>query len=323
MLLEGKYRLSRLLDEGGMSWVWLAHHERLDMPVAVKILKSSAQQPSNALGEGRLVARLRHPAIVTVFDAGQTPAGDQFLVLEYLAGSSLSDVLDRDGRLAPHAAVGLLLPILDALSFCHAHGVLHRDLKPGNIFLARERNVTIPKLLDFGVAQPLCATAGLTELTGTPGYIAPEQLRADTPPDHRADIWAFCAVLYEAVAGRPVIEADTWQGLLVAGVNPQIPPLQADAEQAQLWAILERGLQTDPAARVRWTDELHDALTGWLDSTTTMRASSPTSFQRPRRHLQWHAASAAAVDTPSEDRSRCRSGTRLARRDTTPQVLAG
>jgi serine/threonine-protein kinase len=164
MLLEGKYALLQLLDEGGMSWIWLARHEFLDAPVVVKILKPHANSAAEARSEGRIAARLRHPSIVAVFDSGRTSSGDSFLVMEHLSGSPLSEVLKRDHRLPARPAVELLLPVLEALSFCHTQGVVHRDLKPGNIFFAREHATTRAKLLDFGVAMLLRTARELPEL---------------------------------------------------------------------------------------------------------------------------------------------------------------
>jgi serine/threonine-protein kinase len=287
-LIGDKYRLLRSLGEGAMAWVWLARHIALGVPVALKIMKP--ESTGGPLHEARTTASLRHPAIVAVFDSGCTERGDPFFVMEHLAGDTLADVLHRDGPLLETAAAGLLMPVLDALQFCHERGIVHRDLKPGNIFLARLRGRTHAKLLDFGIAKPSNAPLACPELAGTPGYMAPEQAHGSTTVDHRADLWAFCAVLYECIAGRPAIEGNSCWSLLAASAEPAIAPLRERCgEVSSLWPILERGLRKQPEQRFPVAGELRDALAQWL---LARRPSEPferdqLSRSRPRRNLQW------------------------------------
>lgn len=154
-VIAGKYRLERLLGEGGQAWVWQARNLALDACVALKVLRedgSNALQIRRLLQEARAAARLGHPAIVRVFDLGEAESGDPFLVMELLEGESLADRLVERGRMSPFEAVRVLLPIADALVAAHAKGIVHRDLKPDNVFLAIGSDSFQPKLLDFGIA---------------------------------------------------------------------------------------------------------------------------------------------------------------------------
>ncbi len=296
-LIDGRYRLLRCLAEGGMGCVWLARHEGLDAPVALKVIKpEGCPAGADALTEAHITAQLRHPAIVSIFDSGRTVWGDPFFAMEYLEGRSLDELLRHEGSMPASAAVRLLLPIVDALSLCHERGFAHRDITPANIFLAREQGRTHAKLLDFGVAKPACARAGVPELSGTPGYMAPEQASGEVNADHRVDIWALCAVLYEAVCGRPAIEGKSCADLLAATLDPAVARLQERGHgESSLWLILERGLHRQAARRYQSMRDLHDALVGWLDAraaadrplaagqvATLREPASPLASARPR-----------------------------------------
>ena len=289
-MIADRYRLLRHLEEGGMSWVWLARHMALDALVAIKIAKPDgfAGHTTSHVPEACIAAGLRHPAIVTVLDAGYTCWNDAFVVMEYLEGSSLAEVLSRDGRITPQAAVGLMLPILGALSCCHERGILHGDIKPGNVFLARERGQTRAKLLDFGVARAM--STKVSGLTGTPGYMAPEQVQ-EAVTDQRTDIWAACAVLYEAIAGRPAIEGPNCAALLDATTAGEITPLcDGDGRESSLWPILARGLRTERMDRFPSAEALAVELVRWLDAHG---AGAEEQRVRPRRVIQWYPEFAA------------------------------
>src|SRR5262245_61006460 len=209
-VVAAKYRLQRLLGEGGMGAVWSAHNVALDSPVAIKLIRGETDREALSQRlqfEARAAARLGHPAIVRVFDIGQTERGDPFIVMELLEGESLAARLDRESRVPGIEAVQLLLPIADALRAAHAKGIVHRDIKPDNILISTEGDVVQPKLVDFGIAKLEQAPGGsqLTQqgvVVGSPDYMSPEQARGDDVIDYRTDIWAFCVCLYEAVTGR-------------------------------------------------------------------------------------------------------------------------
>jgi serine/threonine-protein kinase len=271
--IAGKYRLESLLGEGGMGSVWRASNLLLEVPVAIKLLRSDLA--ATELGErlrveARAAAQLAHPSIVRVFDIGEAEWGDPFIVMELLVGESLGDVLQR-GPLAPKAAVAMLLPIAEALSLAHSRGVVHRDLKPDNVFLAVEGSSLQPKLLDFGIAKvssPRARGAYQTEtgtLLGSPDYMSPEQAYGRTDIDERSDVWAFCVVLYEAIAGRTPFHGDSCQSLLRSIVSDPTPPLMkfADVDPA-LAALIESGLAKDVNARPASITLLAQQLASWL-----------------------------------------------------------
>ena len=236
-VIEGKYRLERVLGEGGMGAVWCAQHLQLDLPVAIKLLRAG---PDLALLgerfkiEARAAAQLVHPAIVRVFDIDTTEQGEPFIVMELLRGESLSDLLDR-GRLSGVTAVQTLLPIAEALVLAHGKGIVHRDLKPPNVFLAEEDERLQPKLVDFGIAKLTSAAEAAGSLTvtgvplGSPDYMSPEQARGSHDVDHRADIWSFSVLLYEAISGNTPFGGDNYNALMRAIVEDEPAPLHLDA----------------------------------------------------------------------------------------------
>jgi serine/threonine-protein kinase len=268
-----KYRLDALLGEGGMGAVWRASNLLLELPVAIKLIRADLDR--NALRarlqvEARSVAKLGHPAIVRIYDVGETEQGDPFIVMELLQGETLAQMLTH-GRLSAIRAVQLLLPIIDACAVAHARGIVHRDLKPDNLLIAQEDQRVQPKILDFGIAKltdPRDAQHRLTEIgtvVGSPDYMSPEQARGRDDVDYRTDIWSLCVVLYEAITGAAPFSATNYNALLRAIVEDAPQPLvEHAAGDAGLWAILERGLSKDPAARQGSMLELGRALAEWL-----------------------------------------------------------
>src|SRR5450432_707965 len=256
-----------------MGAVWRAANLLLDLPVAIKLIRADLDR--NALRarlqlEARSVAKLGHPAIVRIYDVGETEAGDPFIVMELLHGETLAQMLAH-GRLSAVHTVQLLLPIIDACAMAHARGIVHRDLKPDNLLIARENQRIQPKILDFGIAKltdPRDANHRLTEagtVVGSPDYMSPEQARGRDDVDYRTDIWSLCVVLYEAIAGTTPFAASNYNALLRAIVEDQ-PSSLGDyaAGDPELWAILQKGLAKDPQARHRSMAELGRALAAWL-----------------------------------------------------------
>ena len=287
-LIAGKYRLVRLLAEGGMGWVWLARHEVLDRLVALKLAKPAPGGLSEeAVQEARTLARLSHPGIVQVYDCGYTERGEAFLVMEHLQGQVLSEALRDRGRFHARDAVLIMQPVLEALDHCHRVGFIHRDLKPSNIFLAqREDGRTCPVLLDFGIADQLVGRSHAQGL-GTPGYMPPEQLRPGSPVDCRVDVWAACAVLYELVAGRPAFGGEDLEALVEATGRGHVRPLpQCGGSEPALFDVLRRGLSPEPAERHPSARELLMALQAWLAAEGSRGA--PVTGRRRRRHIEWH-----------------------------------
>src|SRR5688572_8859174 len=267
-----KYELVEAVAEGTMGVVWLARHSTLDIDVAVK-LPSSADSGTGgqlrAFSEARMAARLLHPAVCRVLDFGLTAEGDPCVVTEWLEGETLASTLAREGKLPATEAVQLLLPVLEALSLAHAHGIVHQDVKPENLFLARDEQQRLqPKVLDFGIARERHRRASWLKaglISGTPYYMSPEQACGREDIDHRADIWSTCATLYEVVSGRPPFDADTCEVVLAQVMGSAPPPLfEHGAGDTWLSAIVDRGLEKDPERRHASANELATALAIWL-----------------------------------------------------------
>lgn len=273
LVIARKYRLESLLGEGGMGAVWRAFNLQLEVPVALKLLRSDLA--ATDLGErlrveARAAAKLVHPSIVRVFDIGESESGEPFIVMELLSGESLNELLAR-GALPTVKAVQILLPIAEALSLAHSRGVVHRDLKPDNIFIANEGSVTQPKLLDFGIAKvtggAVPGGATLTQtgtLLGSPEYMSPEQAYAQPDVDERSDVWAFSVVLYETLAGVTPFRGDSVASILRSVVQDEPPAL--DQVDPSLAEILRRGLTKDRDGRPASIFELGRDLALWLSA---------------------------------------------------------
>jgi len=306
-VLSGKYRLDSLLGEGGMGAVWRATNTLLDLPVAIKLIRADLDR--NALRarlqlEARSVAKLGHPAIVRIYDVGETEQGDPFIVMELLEGKTLAEMLGQ-GRLSAVHAVQLLLPIIDACAVAHARGIVHRDLKPDNLLIARDEHRLQPKILDFGIAKltdPREIDLRLTEIgtvVGSPDYMSPEQARGQDDVDYRTDIWSVCVVLYEAVTGRVPFNAPNYNALLRAIVEDEPRPVtDFAAGDLQLSQIICRGLAKSPEGRYPSMGELRHALAGWLLSHGVQEDACGTSLD-----AKWlsRASDPALLDGGIED----------------------
>jgi eukaryotic-like serine/threonine-protein kinase len=249
--LGGRYRMGELLATGGMGEVWAAHDLLLDRPVAVKVLGGALAGDGRAAErlrrEARAAGRLEHPSIARVLDLGEHD-GRPYLVMELLEGESLATRIDRAGPMPPDEAARVVAAVADALEAAHAAGVVHRDVKPGNVFLTSAGEV---KVLDFGIAW--CAhDAALTtgELLGTAAYLAPERVLGHraTPA---ADIYALGVVLYELLAGHRPFDADSEVELAMAHVNATPPSLREAAPSAPPFLIAAscQAMAKDPSVR--------------------------------------------------------------------------
>ena len=197
-LVAGRYRLGHRLGSGGFGTVYAAHDERLDRPVALKLIAADGPAPERAQREALAAARLHHRGIVAVFDAGDAPEG-RYLVSELVRGRTL-DALEREGALSDRDVLRVGLVLADALEHAHERGVIHRDVKPQNVIVPDDGEGA--KLTDFGIAhlagdEPLTRTG---DVVGTLAYMAPEQAAGERV-DERADLYSLALVLYEALAG--------------------------------------------------------------------------------------------------------------------------
>jgi serine/threonine protein kinase len=233
-IVAGKYRVERMLGEGGMGVVVAARHLELDQPVAIKfLLPQIAEQASSAerfRREAKAAARIKSEHVCRVLDVGTLESGVPYMVMEYLEGCDLSSEVSFRGRLPAAEAIDYVLQACEAVAEAHAAGIVHRDLKPENLYLARRPDGTrAVKVLDFGVSKSLLEGAGHLKLTrtasivGSPLYMSPEQLDAAKDVDVRADIWALGTILYELMTGRTPFAADSIPQL-VAAVLHSAPP---------------------------------------------------------------------------------------------------
>jgi len=265
----GRYRVVRAIGVGGNGTVYEAIHQDLDKRVALKVLHAEVSHDPTTrqrfLQEGRVAASIHHPHVVELFDVGQEN-GRLYLVMELLEGRSLADQFDVHGAMEVSRVVDLLLPVCAALATAHEAGVVHRDLKPDNIFLAKARHGAIqPKLLDFGISK-LTRQQGraLTEqeILGTPDYMSPEQIRATANVDGATDQYSLAVLIYEGVTGRRPFVGDDLQVLLEAilkGRSPKltslVPGVPADFE-----AVVERAMARDASDRFESVYEFGRAL---------------------------------------------------------------
>lgn len=273
-VIGDKYRLERVLGQGGMGAVWVVRNISLDADFALKLIRrdrATEEAAARLLTEARAAAKLGHPGIVRVFDFGQTEVGDPYLVMELLSGDSLGALITRKKRLEPGVAVQILLPVAAALSAAHAKGIVHRDLKPDNIMLATQDSSRklVPKVLDFGIARVLRddidrhqTMAG--EVLGSPDYMSPEQARGQLDIDHRTDIWTFAVLLYESITGKRPFEGHNYNALIASIVsNPPMPVHAYGVTDTELSGIIDRGLSKSPTARWQTMRDMGIALATW------------------------------------------------------------
>ena len=264
-LILGRYRLDREIAVGGTARVWRARDAKQDRAVAVKLLHPhllpDATSRRRLEGEARAAEALSHPAIAAVYDVSG-PDDDPALVMELVDGEPLSKRLERDGPMAPKAAAALAADVAEALYHAHQRGIVHRDVKPGNILV--ERLTGRARLIDFGIAHSLeAASHDLTRTgtsLGTPRYMAPEQLAAD-PIGPRTDLWGLGVVLYQALSGRVPFDGTT---PLAIATQQQAgaPPLDVDPALA---AIVSRCLSVAIEDRPLHAGAVAEALRAWID----------------------------------------------------------
>ena len=261
-LLAGRYELGSLLGHGGMGTVRDATDRRLGRPVAVKILRADLAEQAIARRrfetEAHAAARLTHPNVVMVFDSGED-VGIPFLVMELLPGRTLADELAA-GPLSLERVAEVARGILAALAAAHAAGIIHRDIKPGNVLLTDDGNV---KVSDFGIAKTVddVDQTQTAELVATPGYLAPERL-AGEPASTRSDLYSVGVLLYEALSGRRPFEGDTPLAVMRAIERGQAEPLTSRrrALPAEVVAAVERAMSLDPGRRFASAVEMAAAL---------------------------------------------------------------
>jgi eukaryotic-like serine/threonine-protein kinase len=265
-ILDGRYQLGSLLGVGGMARVYSASDRVLGRQVAVKVLSpSDAQDPlfvERFRREARAAARLSHPNIVAVFDSG-VDADQPYLVMEYVPGQSLAQLLHRQGRLAPRRAVELAIQVGAALAAAHAQGLVHRDIKPANVLVGPDGQV---KVTDFGIVKASAATTltGTGTVLGTAAYLSPEQAQGH-PVDARSDLYSLGCVLYELLCGSPPFGSGVDRSPVAIATRhvrelPEPPSARNPQVDPALDQVVLTALAKDPAQRYQSAVELQDAL---------------------------------------------------------------
>lgn len=264
-IVNETYRVERLLGQGGMASVFLVSHTRLPKRFALKLISHASASPQfiqRFRREAEVLATISHPHIVNVVDWNQTPDGKPYLVMELLEGEDLSSFLQRTGALQKETALSIIFQIGQALQFAHDAGVVHRDLKPGNIFLCK--NGSFPnfvKVLDFGIAKVL-RDSGFTAdqaLLGTPAYMSPEQARGQVAAiDHRSDQFSLAIILYEMLSGKQpfCLHPEEDPVAILGHIVAHKPPPLANST----WPALERALRKEPRERFPSIKEFIEAL---------------------------------------------------------------
>jgi hypothetical protein len=275
----GSYRIAALIGAGGMGRVYLAVHPNIGSRVAIKVLSlECASRPElveRFFAEAQLVNRIRHEGIVNVIDLAMLPDGRPYIVMELLSGEPLSALIERNGRLEAAHAVALACAMLDALAAAHERGVVHRDLKPDNVFVTRQGRVVV---LDFGIAKLLPqSTVGAERISpatrtgavlGTPGYMAPELIQG-RPTVPATDLYAVGVILYQALSGRLPFGGESLFELMHKHVSATPPPLR------EMRPVIARAMAKDPAMRFAGAHQMAEALSAALSGNTNELPTAP------------------------------------------------
>jgi serine/threonine protein kinase len=322
-LVAGKYRIERIIGQGGMGVVVAAMHEQLGQRVAIKMLLQEAKASPNAIArfmrEARAAASIRGEHVARVLDVGELEGGAPYIVMEYLEGRDLSETLAKDGPLMVEEAVSYVLQACEAIAEAHAAGIIHRDLKPSNLFVTSGPDGTpLVKVLDFGISKALLTSGSGTgsenkltttsSFVGSPVYSPPEQLVQSSDVDARADIWSIGTILFEALAGRAPFVGDSVMHVAsrifneaptpLSELRPDLPP--------ELSAVVMRCLRKRREDRYSDVSELALALVPFAPSHSVsaeriariVAASMPGSRVAAALADTQHDAKAPSGDTP-------------------------
>jgi serine/threonine protein kinase len=293
-VIADRYHVLKVIGEGGMGRIYLAEHVRMNRQCALKVMRPNLVHDADSAArfgrEASNAARIIHPNVAAVFDYGETE-GLVYLVMEYVEGDPLGEILQRGGALAPARALAITKQVTDALNAAHELGIVHRDLKPDNIIVTRSKSGReVAKVVDFGIAKAIAESPDrrLTEtglVIGTPEFMSPEQLVGD-PADARSDIYSLGCILYLMLVGHPAADAPTRDAMLKRRLN-ELPPHPSRAKNdlpPELDAIVVRMLAISPADRYQSAAELRAALDEvrlGSDVDTVLTTSGAMAVPRP------------------------------------------
>ncbi len=278
----GRYEVVQELGQGGMAIVYLARDPLIKRQVAVKVLPRQftfdPQFRARFQREAEIIATLEHASIVPVYDFGEHE-GQPFIVMRYMSGGTLTDLLNKGPLLIPEIAM-LFQRIGSAVDYAHRLGVIHRDIKPGNILFDAQGEAS---LSDFGIAKLAESTVAFTStggMVGTPAYMSPEQALGEKNLDGRCDIYSLGVVLFQALSGELPFKADTPMGVAIAHINEPVPSLLERQPNLPypFESIIRKALDKDPAKRFQTASELAQAITG-------MGSAQKTTFEQPARTM--------------------------------------
>jgi serine/threonine-protein kinase len=295
-VLGGKYRVSRVVGEGGMGLVVEAVHVQLDERVALKFLRPEMLQMPDVVArfdrEARAAVKLKSDHVARVMDVGKTQAGIPYMVMEYLEGKDLGETLAEQGPLPVSQAVEYIIQACEGIGEAHARGIVHRDVKPENLFLVkRDDGWRSVKVLDFGISKAVLvgpssvdmSSKDTSSIMGSPHYMSPEQLRSTKTVDHRADVWSLGVVLFELLAGTMPFDETLEFTELVANIlevpHRRLRDLRGDAP-IMLEAVVDRALEKDRAKRYQSTADLAVALLPFAPKRARATAERVTSISK-------------------------------------------